>query len=132
VVDGPSGWVDHGTGAVRDHHVYGREATLPAPEGSRPTVYGEYGGLGLTVPDHTTHPDGWGYQQADDADHLRTLYDELTATIAELIPRGLAGAIYTQTTDVEAEHNGLLTYDRAIAKVPVEHLAAIHQPLVED
>ncbi|MDH3705972.1 MAG: beta-galactosidase [Acidimicrobiia bacterium] len=131
VVDGPSGWVDHGTGALRDHHVYGREATLPEADGERPTVYGEYGGLGLTVAAHNTHADGWGYQQADDAEQLADLYAELTDTIAGLIPQGLAAAIYTQTTDVEAEHNGLLTYDRAVVKIPVERLARMHRRLIE-
>jgi hypothetical protein len=31
--------------------------------------------------------------------------------------RGLSAAVYTQTTDVETECNGLLTYDRAVAKI---------------
>ena len=30
--------------------------------------------------------------------------------------KGIAAGIYTQTTDVESEVNGLLTYDRKVAK----------------
>jgi hypothetical protein len=36
---------------------------------------------------------------------------------------GLSAAIYTQTTDVEVEVNGLMTYDRAMVKMPVETVA---------
>jgi hypothetical protein len=43
-----------------------------------------------------------------------------------LIRRGLAAAIYTQTTDVEGEVNGLMTYDREVIKFDPEHVSAIH------
>jgi hypothetical protein len=44
-----------------------------------------------------------------------------------LVGRGLAAAIYTQTTDVEGEVNGLMTYDREIVKYNAERLAEIHE-----
>src|ERR1043166_3338385 len=40
---------------------------------------------------------------------------------------GLSAAVYTQTTDVEYEGNGLLTYDRAVIKMPVETVAAANR-----
>jgi hypothetical protein len=33
-----------------------------------------------------------------------------------LVAKGLAGAVYTQLTDVEIELNGLVTYDRDVRK----------------
>ena len=35
---------------------------------------------------------------------------------------GLSATIYTQTTDVETETNGLMTYDRKINKMGVENV----------
>jgi len=40
---------------------------------------------------------------------------------------GISGAIYTQTSDVEGEVNGLLTYDRKVIKIPAEELKKIHK-----
>jgi len=39
--------------------------------------------------------------------------------------------VYTQTSDVEGEVNGLLTYDREVSKLPAESFARIHAPLFE-
>jgi hypothetical protein len=38
------------------------------------------------------------------------------------ILRGLSAAVYTQTTDVEVECNGLMTYDRKVIKMPADKL----------
>jgi hypothetical protein len=46
-----------------------------------------------------------------------------------LIGKGLSAAVYTQTTDVEVEVNGLMTYDRAIIKFDVKETAAWHKAL---
>ena len=128
LVDGPSGWVDTGTGHIRDHHVYRQEADLPPLDDRRPLVYGEYGGLKLAVDGHVARDDGWGYADTATAAELTDAYAALTETIAGLVDRGLAGAIYTQTTDVESELNGLLTYDRE-SKIPTARLARMHRAI---
>ena len=46
--------------------------------------------------------------------------------------QGIAGGVYTQTTDVEGEINGLMTYDRKVIKIPAKELAEIHQQLFSD
>jgi len=46
-----------------------------------------------------------------------------------LIPQGLAAAIYTQTTDVEIEINGYLTYDRKVEKMNAQVLRQAHASL---
>ncbi|MEZ5299846.1 MAG: hypothetical protein R3F11_04140 [Verrucomicrobiales bacterium] len=38
----------------------------------------------------------------------------------------MAAAVYTQTTDVEGEVNGLMTYDREVVKFDPEHMRKIH------
>jgi hypothetical protein len=40
---------------------------------------------------------------------------------------GLSAAIYTQTTDVEVEVNGLMTYDRAQVKPDTNAVAAANK-----
>jgi len=44
----------------------------------------------------------------------------------------LSAAVYTQTTDVEGEVNGLITYDREVIKIPVDTLRNIHSVLFEE
>ena len=126
VVDGPSGWQDTGSGGLRDHHDYDEEIEFSGAEPDRPVVYGEIGGLKLAVPGHMAVDRGWGYQQFASADDLEKRYAELMALFASFVPRGLAAAIYTQTTDVESELNGLLTYDRAVFKIEPAKLSALH------
>ena len=42
---------------------------------------------------------------------------------------GLSAAVYTQTTDVEGEVNGLMTYDRKVIKADPETLRQLNAPL---
>ena len=129
LVDGPSGWTDTGTGHMRDHHLYQDADKLPAHEDGRATVYGEFGGISLYVDGHVIVEKGWGYTKTETAEDLRASYSQLLGDIAVLIPEGLAGVIYTQTTDVESEINGLLTYDRNY-KLDPEILRSIHSQIV--
>ncbi len=130
LVDGPSGWTDSGTGAIRDYHVYNAEKDLPPLEPDRPLVYGEFGGLKLHVEEHVVVEAGWGYAEAETPDAFAEAYEALMEVIGGLVERGLAGAIYTQTTDVEGELNGLLTYDRAVFKIPPQRLASTHRRIL--
>ena len=129
LVDGPSGWSDLGFGDLLDIHAYPGPAMFPA-QGGRASVLGEFGGLGLPVPGHLWQEDkNWGYRNMKSAAELAERYTALIAQLPPLIEKGLTAAIYTQTTDVEIEVNGLITYDRAVVKIPVEKLAALHNPL---
>lgn len=117
LVNSASGWTDRGVGDVHDLHAYPGPAA-PDPEAKRASVLGEFGGLGLVEKGHMWKGDGWGYRSMDSR-------EELTVGIVQLMERasglrahpGLSAAIYTQTTDVESEINGLMTYDRAVLKV---------------
>ena len=93
-------------------------------------VLGEFGGLGLPLEGHTwQQKDNWGYQSFTTAEELKARYSILIDDLAKYIPRGLAAAVYTQTTDVEIETNGLMTYDRQIIKIAVEELRKMHEKL---
>ena len=114
LVDGPSGWADRGEGDMHDMHMYPGPGMFPVEE-SRASVLGEFGGLGLPVEGHTWLDKGnWGYRSFESKAALADAYDQLIFQMPALIGQGLSAAVYTQTTDVEIEVNGLLTYDREL------------------
>jgi beta-galactosidase/beta-glucuronidase len=106
----------------------------PALYGSKQVlVLGEFGGLGLPVEGHTwQQKNNWGYQSFKNNDELLKRYEEFVNRIPHFIKSGLSAAVYTQTTDVEVETNGLMTYDRKVTKMPVERLKTIHGKLYEN
>ena len=124
-----SGGNDFGVGDVHDIHDY------PGPEGPpaeavRAAVLGEFGGLGLPLAGHTWQDEkNWGYRSFDSHEALQEAYLGLMAQLRPLIESRLSAAIYTQTTDVEIEINGLMTYDRRVLKYDVDVLAAAHRKL---
>lgn len=127
LVDGPSGWEDRGEGDLIDMHMYPGPGMFP-PEEDRATVLGEYGGLGWPVEGHLWQAqDNWGYRTYQTQEELIENYKNLTVQLPPLIGEGLAAAIYTQTTDVEIEVNGLMTYDRKVIKFPVEETATLNR-----
>ena len=129
LVDGPSGWTDRGEGHMKDLHQYPGPGMFPVMA-DRVSVLGEFGGLGLPLKDHLwKNSDNWGYQSFKTTDELRSNYRRLMIQMLPLIERGLSAAVYTQTTDVEIEVNGLLTYDRAILKVDPVETAKWHKRL---
>lgn len=119
-------------GDIMDLHNY-PDPVMPDPKifgGKSIMVLGEYGGLGLAIEGHTWQlKDNWGYQSFKTPEELMARYQLLIEDLKELIPQGLAAAIYTQTTDVEIETNGILTYDRKVFKMKVEELKKIHEEL---
>jgi len=124
LVDAASGWTERGVGDVIDMHKYPGPGAPEAQPG-RASVLGEFGGLGLPVHGHTWQAEkNWGYRSFADAQSLTTAYVGLIDKLAPLIDsHGLSAAVYTQTTDVEIEVNGLMTYDRQLTKMDVEKVA---------
>lgn len=122
------------SGHILDLHNY-PDPCMPAPDlfGSKQIlVLGEYGGLGLPVEGHTWQgKDNWGYQSFKTPEDLLKKYSSFIDQFPDLIRKGLSAAIYTQTTDVEIEVNGLMTYDRKVIKMPEENLKTIHQKLYD-
>jgi hypothetical protein len=124
LVDDASGWADAHAGDIVDGHSYPGPPSLE-PEGRRATVAGEFGGLGMIPKGHCwSATRNWAYRMEPDAEALRIDYLLLLRQIWSLHHlHGLSAAVYTQTTDVETECNGLLSYDRAVSKLPPEVLA---------
>jgi hypothetical protein len=95
---------------------------------------GEYGGLGWPVKGHLWNPEmrNWGYQTYHDQEAVQNAYRQKTEGIVSMRDKvGVCGAIYTQTSDVEGEINGLLTYDRKVEKLPREWLREVHESLTD-
>lgn len=93
-------------------------------------VLGEFGGLGLPIGGHTwQQKDNWGYQTFKNPEDMFKRYNEFTVRMEGFIDLGLSAAVYTQTTDVEGEINGFLTYDRKVMKMPVSQLKVINDRL---
>lgn len=131
LVDGPSGWFDFGYGDMKDKHQYPGPGMLPVMS-DRASVLGEFGGLGMPVDGHLWwNKKNWGYRQFTDLAQLQAAYEDLMAKLKPLVEAGLSAAVYTQTSDVEGEVNGLMTYDRKLVKFNAQRLAGLHRGLIE-
>lgn len=131
LVDGPSGWEDRGWGDLKDMHRYPGPGMFPVMS-DRVSVLGEFGGLGLPIEGHLWQSDrNWGYRNLQSREELADRYRELIVRLHALVGKGLSAAVYTQTTDVEGEVNGLLTYDREIVKIDPKQLSKLHAQLSE-
>lgn len=118
-------------GDVLDVHNY-PSPRLPKARDGMALVCGEFGGLGMPIKDHLWQEDrNWGYRTYHDKQKLHSHYETLMHQLHPLIGDGLAAAVYTQTTDVEIEVNGLLTYDREVLKFDADQLAGWHARLYQ-
>ena len=127
LVDNASGWSDRGVGDVLDVHHY-PNPIAPKDQKDRAIVLGEYGGLGLPVPGHTWVKKNWGYIKMKGVGDLQKKYQSFFSQILKYkINPGLSACVYTQTTDVETETNGLMTYDRKVVKMNPVFLKKINQ-----
>ncbi len=128
LVDDASGWTDAQSGDIIDTHSYPDPDAAGAEE-QRASVLGETGGLGLVIDGHSW-PQPWAYQMLPDEMSLQGWYSHERKEIeAQRVSRGLSGAVFTQLTDVENECNGLMTYDRAVAKLSAEWLRRMNTDL---
>ncbi|MCS3168214.1 beta-galactosidase [Bacteroides fragilis] len=114
-------------GDILDLHHY-PNPSLDFYDAGRATVLGEYGGIGLTaLNEHLWEPNhNWGYVKFNSPEEVTKQYVEYGNELYRLISRGFSAAVYTQTTDVEMEVNGLMTYDRKVIKVNEAQVKAIN------
>ena len=117
LVNPASGGNHRACGDILDLHNYpGPSMFLCDPQ--RVTVLGEYGGIGLPLENHLWwNKRNWGYVQFKNSDEVTAEYVKYANELKEMVDRGFSAAVYTQTTDVEGEVNGLMTYDRKEIKI---------------
>ena len=131
LINPASGGNHYTCGDILDLHNY------PWPEmylydAQRVNVLGEYGGIGLVLKGHVWEPDrNWGYVQFNSVKEVTDEYEKYADMLCKLIERGFSAAVYTQTTDVEVEVNGLMTYDRKVVKLDEARLKAINERIVD-
>jgi beta-galactosidase/beta-glucuronidase len=132
LVDATSGWFDHGGGDFLSRHQYVLKLRRPLRRDKRAFILSEIGGYSQSVPGHVWNDkEKFGYRFYDTREALTEAYVRLLKNeLLPLIAKGLAAAVYTETTDVEIEINGFLTYDRAMEKMDVERLAYLHREII--
>lgn len=132
LVDATSGWTDRKVGHMYDAHQYPGPAMEPAEDHpGRAIVLGEFGGLGWPVKGHLWNEAkrNWGYRTFVTESEYKAQLNQIIQNLYPLLSRGLSAAIYTQTSDVEGEVNGLMTYDRRYNKVSVDAMRKMSEPL---
>ncbi len=129
LINSASGGNHRHCGDILDSHNYPKPKMLLRSDGEQIDVVGEYGGIGYAVSGHTWQDEGnWGYKgKCESGEEVLEKYRDyalnyLLPTIAD----GISAAVYTQTTDVEVEVNGLMTYDRKVVKIDVDKLREIN------
>lgn len=129
LVNPASGGNHYTVGDMLDLHHY-PNPTLYLYDAQRATVLGEYGGIGWAIKDHLWEPDrNWGYVQFDNEKEVTDEYIKYAEQLKQLIRQGFSAAVYTQTTDVEVEVNGLMTYDREIIKMNESRVRKVNQEI---
>lgn len=130
LVNSASGGNHFQTGDILDIHHY-PQPNLLLYDARRVTVLGEYGGIGLPVEGHLWQTDkNWGYTQFKNKNETTAKYIEYTDLLKKLAKSGFSGAVYTQTTDVEGEVNGFMTYDRKVDKMNFSEVRKANQEVI--
>ncbi len=122
---------EEGVGDILDNHHYPYPA-FRMWDKNMINVLGEYGGIGLPVEGHLWQADkNWGYVQYKNGDEVLAEYASFAEQLKQLIKQGCSAAVYTQTTDVEIEINGLMTYDRKVIKIDEKKLRAVNEGIIK-
>lgn len=132
LVNAVSGWTDRNVGDIYDMHQYPSPCAEPYQKyPGRAVVLGEFGGLGWPVENHLWFTDrkSGGYRTYHDGVKFNNEYIQLIQQLKAARYTGIAAAVYTQTTDVEGEVNGMLTYDREMCKIDPQILRILHADL---
>ncbi|NBC27138.1 MAG: beta-galactosidase [Bacteroidetes bacterium] len=121
-----------GVGDILDLHNYPPPA-MYIYDGMKANVMGEYGGIGLVMEDHLwdTEKENWGYVSYQSSEEVTDEYVNFAEMLIDFVDAGFTGAVYTQTTDVEGEVNGLMTYDRKRVKVDAERVREVNRRVIE-
>jgi beta-galactosidase/beta-glucuronidase len=131
LVNTASGGNHFRVGDIIDQHHY-PEPKMTFFEPGFVNVLGEYGGIGYPISGHLWDEGSnrnWGYVSFDQSEVVTNNYVDFANMMLDLVPKGFSAAIYTQTTDVESEVNGLFTYDRKVLKMDENKVRDANQEL---
>lgn len=129
LVDNAAGWTDRQVGDIIDTHSY-PEPPAGEPDTQRASVLGEFGGVAYQVKGHAWSDESWGYQTETVMEGVTAWYLHFMRSVWRLKQKaGYCASVYTQITDVETECNGLMTYDRELAKIDPKLLRLANQEL---
>ena len=118
LIDSASGWYDQACGDFNSEHNYFRKLSVKKDPYDRIYVLSEYGGYAHLVEGHSFSDRIYGYKKFDSLfDWNAAVLPLFEETVRDLAKAGMAGAVYTQLSDVEDEVNGILTYDRKVCKL---------------
>ena len=132
LVNPASGGNHRNCGDILDLHNY------PAPsmflyDAQRVNVLGEYGGIGLPLENHLWwNQRNWGYIEFQNEQAVTAEYVKYAKQLQDLVKRGFSAGVYTQTTDVEGEVNGLMTYDRKRVKIIEPEVRKANQDVIKE
>ena len=131
LINSASGGNSFPVGDILDSHNYPEPTMKFKSDGLLIDVLGEYGGIGWAVEGHLWQPDrNWGYIQYKSSEEVLKQYRIYADMLKKTIADGVSAAVYTQTTDVEIEVNGLMTYDREIIKMDAIQLREINLSVI--
>ena len=132
LINPASGGNHHHCGDILDSHNYPTPKMKLRSNGEVIDVLGEYGGIGWPVEGHLWQADkNWGYVKFTSGEEVLAEYERFAEMLKGIVKEGVAGAVYTQTTDVEVEVNGLMTYDRKVIKMDESRLHNINQGVIQ-
>ena len=96
-------------------------------------MLGEYGGIGMVVDGHIWAPDReFSYINCKTPAELTDQYIGYANFLDRLADDWFVGAVYTQTTDVEIEVNGLMTYDRKVIKIDEPRIREVNRRIISN
>lgn len=124
---------DPGNGDFVDLHHYGKIETkaMPRPDNKRAASLGEFGGKGLFIREHLWPVPNNAYEMMLNKESLTDTYILMLNELEQMVMYyGLSAAVYTQTTDVEHEINGLVTYDRQVQKMDLSKVKQINEAVI--
>ena len=132
LVNSASGGNSYHCGDILDSHNYPDPKMKFRSGGSQIDVLGEYGGIGWPVEGHLWQPDrNWGYVKYQSGEEVLAQYEAFVDQLIPTVRDGVSAAVYTQTTDVEIEVNGLMTYDRKVVKMDEDRLRKANRRVIE-
>ena len=132
LVNPASGGNHRACGDILDLHNY-PQPRMFLYDGERVNVMGEYGGIGLPLQNHLWwNQRNWGYIEFQNEQAVTAEYVKYAKQLQDMIKRGFSAGVYTQTTDVEGEVNGLMTYDRKRIKIIEADTRKANQDVIKE